>query len=620
MKTSTMRRASGCILAAGVIFGSVSVATAQTAPPTTSSGPTVVSMNTGVLLVKQSNDRKVGRETGAGVMMTSLTAMGGNKVLAVWMDSDVKRIDSGWQGKTAVVQLNATTMPSLVGTPTQISSYGGERPFNHPAIAPDATGMYAVVNFASTKDDPNTTRQYAQLLGPDGKNIGTPLKISRNDNQNSGAASIISTGKNTAGESTFVAGYQQNNNDSYATGLTLHIAADGTPSLEQTFDTLFFTPTNIGRPQCVANSDSTATCCTEVGDNRPPEVGIGCAVIDAQGNIKTKKIVVPSKPNNKIYANQVTISPLGGDVAAMGVVISNGAGRNNNRLGNQLSQAFTMDQKTLAILSSSSATQGTAPFDRHSTLLTTLHGSAGETTIAHLGCSTSGSGGAGLQIVHVGTASAISPAIDRVNELLPVSWACDAAKLANAGLRNPTDQGRDFINAIGNVPNPGYLVPGGWMPEASHFTIVAVPMARNALEGGDKSSANNGDGGGGEGGGGGGGGGDGGTPAEVYQTNSLNFSFIPTAWTNKVQVVMNAAVDASQVKSGWASCISNCGNTNDPTNPYSPHNPQNSGYHPFDGYGTNSACSTAPGGEGSGGSFALVGLAIAAVIARRKRS
>ena len=98
-----------------------------------------VQLSTGVLLVKQSSSAPVKRGTGAGILMPRLETLPNNKVLAIWMDSapdsDVPPPNSGtnnngyWEGKTALIQLNAEAPPAITNT-QQITHFDGDRPFN----------------------------------------------------------------------------------------------------------------------------------------------------------------------------------------------------------------------------------------------------------------------------------------------------------------------------------------------------------------------------------------------------------------------------------------------------------------------------------------------------------
>jgi MYXO-CTERM domain-containing protein len=620
---SCLRLSTGFLVGTGVLLAGALPAYAV---------PTVA-MNTGVLLVKESLDGRVGRETGAGVMMAAVAPMTGNKLIATWMDSDVDVIDAGWQGKVAVIQMNATSAPSLIVPPTQITTYNGERPFNHPDVAVSMAGTHAVIAFASTKEDGSNTREYAMVVDATGHIVVDSLKFGTDDG-NTGGTSIYYAGQDAMGHDRFIAGYQHNNNDSWVAGLVLDTST-ATPTLTQTYNTEFYNPTNIGRPKLAIVDANTATACTEVGDNRPPEYGIGCAVINTNdGTILAggggsdqnldvhNGIVAASHPDQdpKIYMNQASVAYLGSGQCALGVVQSDGAGRNNNRGGTNVSLLYQIDCKTLKVLGQTSPTMGVAPFQRHAELITSIYSNAGLTYVGHVGCSSTGAGSAGAQMVAVDPVKGIA-ALDsttRQNQLLPVSWGCDSAWLANKGLRNPNDQGRDFIRAIGNVKNPGYQIQGGWMPEASNFMVVTVPMVRmhdkSTLSGdaGSPQYAGNGPDGG---------------PGKEYQRNSLHLSFVPVAWDPKVQVVMSGAVDSANVSPGFSQCISGCGDTTNPTNPYSPSNPHNSQYGPHKTYGSfgdsGCGCVVAPGAgdAGSGlGAFALVGLGLALAVSRRRRS
>jgi MYXO-CTERM domain-containing protein len=654
---SVLRRSTGVLLSAGVVFSVA--ATAQAAP--------TVEMKTGVLLVKQSLDGKVRQDTGAGVMMTQLVSMANNQLMSVWMDSDVPTPNGSpndnnngmWEGKLSVVQLNQKGAPSIVVPPTQFTSFGGDRPFNHPSVAADPTGKYVVVAFASSKDDQDNTQEYAMVLDTTGKVLVPAMHIGlQDDGNNTGATNIRFTHVDGSGNARFMVGYQHNNNESYVAGLSL-ATTGATPALTQAFNTQFYRPTNIGRPEIAVIDTTSSTVCTEVGNNRPPEYGIGCAVIDndkgtiitgggnqrdGNGNKSsvTNGIVVPSNAydsngnptSNPTYMNQATLAFLGNGLCALGVSESNGAGKNTNRGGSNITHAYTINCKTLAVVSSTDPMTPVAPWQRHSTLLTTEFGNQGQIFSAHIGCSETGAGSAAVQMVPVDATGKIG-ALDKAAQLLPISWACDSAMLSNKGLRNPNDQGRDFIKALPNVANPGYQVPGGWMPEAKSFLVTAVPFVEGLNSPTMSSSNGTGSGSGKGGGGGGGGGGNNSNPNEVLTRNSLHLSFLPIAWDPAVQVVMSAAVDVLQVPAGPSVCVQNC--PTDPTSPYSPANPTgnsnpknptspifnpNNNRETFGASSSGGGCNIAqtPGsdtGELAGG-MALVGLVV--VASRRRRS
>jgi hypothetical protein len=498
-----------------------------------------VQLSTGVLLVKQSTDATVKRGTGAGILMPRLEPMNGNKLLAIWMDSapdsvvppsDANDNNGYWEGKVSVIQLNAESAPTIVST-QQITSFDGDRPFNHPRLA--SAGDFAVVNFASTIEDPNTTNQYVMIVDSSGTvahltgttlngdnqvvdshgKVQDVLNVGVNDGNNHGAAEMHFIGTDASGVSHFLGGFLHNNNDSYAFGLDVTKTTTGY-SAKQTWRTLFTRPANIGRPTCQVTGTTSATCCAAKGNNRPPEIGVQCVALDTtKGTILNKVLVAPSQPQNKVYMNQPTLTYLGNGLCGLGVVMSDGEGRNRNGhfLGANTSMAYTVDCQTLQIKNTQSAV---APFQRHATMSSSLFGNQGQTFMASLGCSSTGAGGAGLQLISVDANGMMT--VDKANNMLPVMWQCDTAWLSYKGLRNPRDQGRDFLHVVGNVANPGFGDAKGWMPEVSHFAVSLVGAVHDASA----------------------------------TRNSLYASFIPIAWDKNVQVSMGAALDVSQIPSG----------------------------------------------------------------------
>jgi len=499
-----------------------------------------VSLSTGVVLIKESTNAPVKRGTGAGILMPRLEQMNGNKLLAVWMDSapdsvvpqsDANDNNGYWEGKVSVIQLNAESAPTIVST-QQFTDFPGDRPANHMRLA--SAGDFAVINLASTLEDPNTTNQYVMVMDSTGavmpitgsalNNDTAPTKdtngkvqqvlnVGLDDGNNHGAAEMHFISTDASGVSHFLGGFLHNNNDSYAFGLDVQKTATGY-SVKQTWRTLFTRPANIGRPTCAVTSSTTATCCAAKGNNRPPEIGVQCAALDTTtGKITNKVLVAASDPQSKVYMNQPTLTFLGNGLCGLGYIMSDGEGRNRNGhfLGTNTSQAAVVDCQTLAIKNTQSAV---APFQRHATMSSSLFGNQGNTYMASLGCSSTGVGGAGLQLISVDSNGMM--AVDKANNMLPVMWQCDTAWLSYKGLRNPRDQGRDFFHVLGNIVNPGFGDPKGWMPEVSHFAVSLVGAVKD----------------------------------QTSTRNSLYASFIPIAWDKNVQVSMGAAVDASSIPNG----------------------------------------------------------------------
>jgi hypothetical protein len=587
-----------------------------------------VQLSTGVLLVKQSSNATVKRGTGAGILMPRIEQMGGNKLFALWMDSapdsDVPPSNANdnngyWEGKLSVIQLNAESAPTIVST-QQITHFDGDRPFNHPRLA--SAGGFAVINFASTIEDPNTTNQYVMIVDSSGNvahltgttlngdnqvvdshgQVQDVLNVGINDGNNHGAAEMYFINTDVSGVSHFLGGFLHNNNDSYAFGLDVTPSASGGYTAKQTWRTLFTRPANIGRPTCQVTGTTSATCCAAKGNNRPPEIGVQCVALDTtKGTILNKVLVAPSEPQNKVYMNQPTLTYLGNGLCGLGVVMSDGEGRNRNGhfLGANTSMAYTVDCQTLQIKNTQNAI---APFQRHSTMSSSVFGNQGQTFMASLGCSSTGAGGAGLQLISVDQNGMMT--VDKANNMLPVMWQCDTAWLSYKGLRNPRDQGRDFFHVLGNVANPGFGDAKGWMPEVSHFAVSLVGAVHDASA----------------------------------TRNSLYASFIPIAWDKNVQVSMGAALDVGQIPAGPSPTVGGSVPVvggSDPnvnggggvgvggTGSVTPVGGGNTVHHGFLGMSDSGGCSVGAVGatpveEGLEG-LAVVGLGLAVAASRRRR-
>lgn len=591
-----------------------------------------VQLSTGVMLIKESSNGPVKRGTGAGILMPRLEPMSGNKLLAVWMDSapdsivppsDANDNNGYWEGKVSVIQLNAQSAPTIVST-KQFTDFPGDRPYNHPRLA--SAGDIAVINFASSLEDPNTTNQYVMIMDASGAvmplkgtaingttaptqdtngKVQQVLNVGLNDGNNHGAAEMHLVSTDASGVSHFIGGFLHNNNDSYAFGLDVQKTATGYTA-KQTWRTLFARPANIGRPTCAVTDTTSATCCAAKGNNRPPEIGVKCVKLDTTtGKILNSALVAPSDPGQKVYMNQPTITYLGNNLCGLGVVMSDGEGRNRNGhfLGANTSMAHVIDCTTLSIKNTQTAV---APFQRHATMSSSLFGNQGNTYMASLGCSSTGAGGAGLQLISVDTNGMMT--VDKANNMLPVMWQCDTAWLSYKGLRNPRDQGRDFFHVVGNIANPGFADPKGWMPEVSHFAISLVGAVKDASA----------------------------------TRNSLYASFIPIAWDKNVQVSMGAALDVGSIPAGPSPTIGGSvpvvggsdpnvnggggvgvggGGGSSGPHPVGGGNTVHHGLFNMDGSGgcSVSAAGATPVEEGIEG-LAVVGLGLAVAASRRRRN
>jgi MYXO-CTERM domain-containing protein len=64
--------------------------------------------------------------------------------------------------------------------------------------------------------------------------------------------------------------------------------------------------------------------------------------------------------------------------------------------------------------------------------------------------------------------------VDKKADLWPTAFYGDSGHLANWYGRNPMRQGRDFLRCIGDVPNLGYHVDKGYLPDVKTFFVGTV--------------------------------------------------------------------------------------------------------------------------------------------------
>jgi MYXO-CTERM domain-containing protein len=411
------------------------------------------------------------------------------------------------------------------------------------------------------------------------KVTSAPIRISENNNNNEGAPAGVFN-QTMGGDSYFTFGYLSQGGDdiSYARGLVLH--ADGT--LEKTYLTNVVTPANIGRPTIAATSADRSMFCAAKGDNRPPEVGIECAYLDAiSGDITTKSVVAHSDENAepKIYMNQPQLALMDNGRVALQVVQSDGAGKNNNNKGANLDHLY-MFQPSDTAFEELDHIKNIGPYQSHPTICSGKFGVDGKMTVAMLDESITGVGLPGMQMAPYDATTKTFSKLDKFGQLWMVGFHGDSGYLANLYGQNPNTQGRDFLRCLGDVPNPGHGVEGGYMPTVETF-FVAPHSGRQAME----------------------------------KKNALFVSFVPAKVDVPVDPAPPEPVDQGATTSGDDPTT---GASGDPVHdPSGGQTPPTSSQFPGQAK-SGCACSTEGNGDsGAAGALALVGLAM--VFASRRR-
>lgn len=414
------------------------------------------------------------KNAGAGTEQSVATAVvvgGKSYVVTVYMSSDVTGNDRPTELKCSSVEMDPINGPKLVADQVQLTKAGsndnGDREGNHPAVATDGTNI--VFGYGSDANN-NNVQAMAGVIDNMCNVVSKPIVISNDNNQNCGAVDV-----KYQGNGLFTAGYLRGGNDVIAVGLEVV----GT-TLKKNWDKNVINPANIGRPTIAVAAADRTVFCAAAGDQRPPEIGINCAFLNAvDGTIIVKqKTVAPSNPGAKFYANQPTVAMLDKDTFALNYNSSNGAGKNNNVKGANKNHLMIVQGNELGF-NKLMETDNVAAYATHSALCATNYGTDGKRAIAIIGAPASGVGTPSMQLAFWDPAAKTVTAGE--TNRWTVGFTADSGFLSNIYGQNPNTQGRDFLSCTGDIKNPGHGVKGGYMSNVETF-LLAPHSGRNPGE------------------------------------------------------------------------------------------------------------------------------------------
>ena len=152
---------------------------------------------------------------------------------------------------------------------------------------------------------------------------------------------------------------------------------------------------------------------------------------------------------------------------------SSGQGKQGNNVkGSNLSHLFMLERNGDAIVTSSEIT-GVAAHQTHASICAGSYGEVGAPTVSVFSAAPTGIGRAAMQMVAFDQ-NTKQFSVDPKADLWPAAWYGDSGHLANIYGRNPMRQGRDFMRCIGDVPNLGYHVEKGYLPDVKTFFVGPV--------------------------------------------------------------------------------------------------------------------------------------------------
>lgn len=396
--------------------------------------------------------------------LTSYTKDGKQYVIVTYMSSDVEEGLGPWQCKCTSLELSADKAPTILADQVYLTKNGNsDRPCNHPAIIND--GKRAIWTWGYAENG-GSTETYVQGIDEMCQPVTDVVRVSNNNGNNNGAPDLID-----AGSGYLVVGYYSNGDQqTYVRGVSLQ--EGGGLELSPTFRKTVVTPSNIGRPTMAVVSADRALVCAAQGDNRPPEDGVACTLFNPMdGTVYWSEIVAASQPGQKIYMNQPSLAKIGPGRFALETIESSGQGKNTNVKGGSKAHIYILEPSDIGP-NVRAHQDGIGVYQTHSAVFAGAYGQDGRTFLAHFEAAITGSGVPAVTFASYDSA-AQKLLIDTVKDQWVVGpTMSDSGYLANIYGANPNTQGRDFMRAISNVPNPGDGVEGGFMPEVKSFWVL----------------------------------------------------------------------------------------------------------------------------------------------------
>lgn len=468
------------------------------AEPGTATGGDVVVLQTYLKLAMDGNTgpNRIGKNTGAGIMDTNVyldqTAAAKANAAETLLGLIYTRSaatpnneNSYMQGGFMLAKIKESGVE--LGQPINLPTLNGERAFMRPLIA--FTPKFAVLIAAAEDNGLNNNNPMPVMFLADKAtgqlvpianstrgqgNINKPTNLVRqalndgiqvnNPNNQRGPHMIVPVSDNS-----FLVGMQYNNQAQEVFRVTVNDDA----TVRMNWLRRYSNNAVHNRPQVAF--DGAAGYMTAIECNaQPANIGIRLTKFDVNtGNPIQSKIVERAIPQQNKYVAEPHIGLVGGKVAIQFANSSKARvqnGNNGHAGGGNVTRLGLYDPNTLDRVGN--LVDSPANYQRHAGMFTTSYGPNGEKAVAVISGSSTGIGKGLLQIIPVKADGSLGE--KDFAKMYTVSTFSDVANLQARGKRNPNNQAKGFINGIGDVPNPGFDKPNGFMPEVKTFSASAV--------------------------------------------------------------------------------------------------------------------------------------------------
>ena len=415
---------------------------------------------------------------------------GGNSYIVMLVMRSVDKQDIGpYQLLCSSYQLNANGPPTMAAE-QYLTQNTNTKPANHPsgAVVTTADGTQYIAYAYGSNWEGNRTATYVGVTNAQCQKltVGNDQRVSPAadlNSQDDGAPKVVA---NSDGK-VFVSYLSTGGNKDATYVLPLQFAMKGSATLTPLamMPTMAIFPSNIGRPTMVVEDANREILCASFdgnGSRRPPGGGVQCAILDNMANVIWKNTIAPSNvtdnPYTRSYMAQPTITRLAANQYALQVNESNGAAKNGNTRdakGSNTPHLYLLSRNAdTDLLSTQGMITGAAAFGTHARICSGAFGVTSERVVNVISASPIGIGRGTSLIVHVDPTQAQPFTYDAQNDWWPITWVGDSGKVSNLLGENPGRQGRDFVDCIGDVPNPGHGVDGGFMSNVKSFFVTAL--------------------------------------------------------------------------------------------------------------------------------------------------
>lgn len=516
-----LTRTCGIFASSAIVLAAAS-AHAQTTP---ADAPTMVKRSAAVMMIGSGNEKTLGRQAiddainndtnrraGPGFEQSTVAHVlgpdGAHYVVVLVMESVYRTENVGpYQISCSSFRLNEKGSPTMTTARKFMTQHPGNRPANHPIaktfgkVQGSEYGKYVAYAYGSQMGT-NRTKTYFGITNHQCDKLLPDTKISSIDNEanNDRGAPDIAIQSDTAEGATVSFAYFSNGTDKYVYyGLLDVKGSDGLFDVKSRFEPqIVHSPTNIGRPALVADGPERSVICAAVDGNRPA-YNTACARVEATtGRVIFKdyiaKGVMSDDPYQRKYMGGGPSIALAGKPGEGKFFVqyleSNGAAKNGNQRdlkGSSKSHLLFVEVNpgTEALVIRGEI-KDAAVHPTHSAVISGRHGVDGKLVANVISAPPTGIGRAHMLMLNFDGAAATPFTYDTVRSAWPINYNGDSGYLANMFGDQPSQQGRDFMRGIGDVPNPGYHVAGGFMPDVKTFWAAAIPgrevgVAKNSL-------------------------------------------------------------------------------------------------------------------------------------------